>query len=186
MAKIGLKYPVFGILTEATSGNTYGAMKEVAKAIKADIKLQKSDAKLYANNVIAESDNSVTGGTVSLEIDDLSDEVYVALMGHSKVAETEELVAKGGDTSPFVGFGFYGTKIVNNVRKYRAIFLPKVKFAEPDDNNSTGGETTSFATQTIEGTVILLDDGTWKFEQTFDTEAEAKEYLASKFSTQTT
>lgn len=181
MAKIGLKYPVFGVLTEAVGGNTYSAMKEIAKAIKADIKLQKSDAKLYANDGIAESDNSVTGGTVSLEIDDLSDEVYTALMGHAKVSETAEIVAKGGDTSPYVGFGFYGAKMVNNVRKYRAIFIPKVKFAEPDDSNATKGENTSFQTQTIEGTIVLLDDGTWKFEQTFDTEAEAKAYLAGKF-----
>lgn len=181
MAKIGLKYPVYGLLTESGTGNTYSAMKEIAKAIKADIKITKSDTDLYANDGIAESDNSVTGGTVSLEIDDLSDEVYLALMGHSKVGETDELVAKGPDTSPFVGFGFYGRKIVHNKSKYRAIFIPKVKFAEPDDTNETKKENTTFQTQTIEGKIVLLDDATWKKEQTFDTEEEAKTYLASKF-----
>ena len=182
MAKIGLKYPIAGKLTEGDT-NTYGAKKVVGKAIKADIKLTKSSAKLYANDVLAESDSSVTGGTISLEVDELDDISYNFLLGHNKVGETDEIVANTNDTSPYVGFGFYGSKMVSNVKKYRAIFLVKVKFSEPDDSNSTKSENTSFATQTIEGEIVVLEDGTWKYEETFDTEAEAKTYLEGKLGT---
>ena len=180
MAKIGLKYPIAGLLTEGST-NTYGEHEVIGKAIKADIKLTKSNAKLYADDILAEADTGVTGGKISLEVDELL--AYNFLLGHGKVAETEEITAKSGDTAPYVGFGFYGSKMVNNVRKYRAIFFPKVKFSEPDDSNSTAGESTTFTTQTIEGEIIALEDGTWKYEQTFTTQSEAKTYLEGKFGT---
>lgn len=180
MAKIGLKYPICGKLTEGVT-NTYTEKTVIGKAIKADIKITKSNTKLHADDGIAEFETSVTGATINLEVDELSDKSYTFLMGHKKVGETEELVANGKDTAPFVGFGFYGAKMINNVTKYRAIFFPKVKFSEPDDSNATKGESTTFQTQTIEGEIVLSEDGTWKYEQTFATEAEAKSYLEEKF-----
>lgn len=169
MAKIGLKYPVYK--TESGAG-------VIGKAIQADISITVNDIKLYADDGIAESDKSFQNGTITLGIDELSDEVQAALLGHE--LDGGELTAKSTDASPYVGIGFYGVKMVGGVRKYRAIWLPRVQFAEPADSNATKGETLAFATPSLEGTIMLDDGGVWKMEKTFDTESGAIAYLQDK------
>jgi len=169
MAKIGLKYPVY---KGAASKGVIG------KAIQADISITVNDVKLYADDAIAESDKSFKEGKITLGIDDLSDEVQIAFLGHT--VSGGEITAKGTDDSPYVGIGFYGVKKVNNVRKFRAIWLPKVQFAEPSDTNVTKGETVEFSTPVLEGMIMLDENGDWKKEETFATEAEAIAYLQAK------
>jgi phi13 family phage major tail protein len=171
MAKIGLKYPVWRSTTTSECG-------VIAKAIQADIAISVNDVKLYADDAIAESDKSFQSGTITLGIDDLSDTVQTAFLGHT--VNEGEITASGTDQNPYVGIGFYGVKVVGGVRKFRAIWLPKVQFGEPADTNATKGDTVAFATPVLEGTIMLDDDGAWKYEQTFDTEAEAIAYLQAK------
>jgi phi13 family phage major tail protein len=170
MAKIGLRYPVY------KSGSKSGV---IGKAIQADINIQVNEVKLPADDTIAETDRSFKEGKLTLGVDDLSDVIQKDFLGHA-ISEDGELTANGDDTSPFVGVGFFGVKRVNNVSKYRAIWLPKVQFAEPNDTNSTKGENTSFSTPTMDGTIMLDDEGNWKYEQTFATVEEAKAYLHEK------
>jgi phi13 family phage major tail protein len=169
MAKIGLKYPVY---KTATSQGVIG------KAIQADISISVNDVKLYADDGIAESDKSFQSGTITLGVDDLSDTIQTAFLGHA--ASEGELTAAGTDSNPYVSIGFYGVKMVAGVRKYRAIWLPKVQFAEPSDTNATKGDTIAFATPVLEGTIMLDDSGNWKKEKTFNTEVEAIAYLQAK------
>lgn len=171
MAKIGLKYPVYK--SEESSG-------VIGKAIQADISITVNDVKLYADDGIAESDKSFQSGLITLGVDDLSDIIQTEFLGHTVGTDPAEIVAKGTDENPYVGVGFYGTKVVGGVKKFRAIWLPKVQFAEPADTNATKGDTVVFNTPVIEGTIMLDDDGVWKYEQTFATEAEAKTYLEGK------
>lgn len=169
MAKIGLRYPVYK--TETTSG-------VIGMAIQADVSITTNDVKLYADDVVAESDKSFQSGTITLGIDDLSDTIQVAFLGHT--VSDGEITAKGSDSNPYVAIGFYGVKQVNNVKKYRAIWLPKVQFGEPSDTNKSKGENLEFATPVLEGTILLDDNGDWKKEKTFDTIAEAVAYLQAK------
>jgi phi13 family phage major tail protein len=169
MAKIGLKYPVY------KAGSTAGV---IGKAIQADISITTNDVKLHADDGIAESDKSFQEGTITLGIDDLSDAVQTAFLGHT--VNDGEITANCNDSSPYVSIGFYGVKQVNNVKKYRAIWLTKVQFAEPNDTNATKGENVVFNTPTLEGTIMLDDNGDWKKEKTFATEAEAIAYLQNK------
>lgn len=171
MAKIGLKYPVYK--GESTQG-------VIAKAIQADIAIETNDIKLYADDVIAESDRSFKSGKVTLGVDDLSDAIQTAFLGHAVGTIPAEIIASGTDTSPYVGVGFYGLKLVAGVKKYRAIWLPKVQFGEPADANTTKGETLAFGTASLEGTIMLDDTGAWKYEQTFTVEAAARTYLEGK------
>jgi phi13 family phage major tail protein len=172
MAKIGLKYPCYAILG-STGEYTDGAV--IGGAITANITIDSNDIKLYADDAIKETDKSVTGGTISLGVAELTQSVQAILMGHS-ISGTS-MIAKTTDVAPYVGFGFYGTKLVDNVKKYRAIFLKKVQFSEPNDENETKGERTIFKTPTLEGTIMSLTDDSWKIEETFDTEAEAQSFL---------
>ncbi len=170
MAKIGLKRPVYK--SDTASG-------VIGKAIQADISIETSDAKLYADDGIAESDSSFLSGTITLGIDDLSYETQAALLGHG-LSVDGEITASVDDVAPYVGVGFYGKKVNSGAKKWRAIWLHKVQFAEPEDTNATKGDAVEFGTATIEGTIMLDDNGEWKSEKTFDTEADAIAYLNDK------
>jgi hypothetical protein len=87
------------------------------------------------------------------------------------------MTAKGTDSPAYASVGFYGVKMVSNVKYYRAVWFPKVLFSEPADANATKGESIAFGTPTIVG--AIFDDATngWKQEKTFATAALAQAYL---------
>lgn len=180
MAKIGLQNFLYGILTEATDGTaTYGTAKKPAKAISCSVSVSNNEAKLYADDALAESDTSFQSGTVTLGIDDEDVTIMAELLGHT--VTDGEIVRSGADVAPYVGLGRIVTKMVNNVKKYKVEFLCKVKFGEPSQEENTKGENLEFATSTIEGTVATLADGTWSKAKTFDTMTEARTYLTGLF-----
>jgi len=171
MAKIGLQYLVYkGQGTNPSKG-------VLAKAIQADVSITTNEAKLYADDSVAESDKSFREGTLTLGVDDLNETIQKELLGHTIDPVTGEIVAAGTDNNPFVGVGFISISKMNNVQKFRAIWLPKVQFAEPNDTNQTKGENTAFSTPTMTGTIMLDDSGKWKYENSFATLEEAKTYL---------
>ena len=183
MAKIGLRNFLFGIMTESTDGTpTYGVGQKPAKAISCKVDISNNDAKLYADDGLAESDTSFQSGTVTLGIDDEDDKMLATLLGH-QIDENGELVRNADDVAPYVGLGRIITKMVSNVYKYKVEFLMKVKFGEPSQENNTKGESLEFGTHEIEGQVAKLANGDWSKTQTFDSMAEAQEYLESFFDT---
>lgn len=180
MAKIGVKNFLFGVLTEETDGTaTYGVAQKPAKAISCTVSISNNDAKLYADDTLAESDTSFQSGTVSLGIDDENDVMLATLLGHT--ITDGEIERNSNDTAPYVGLGRIITKMVNNVTQYKVEFLKKVKFAEPSQENNTKGESVEFGTSTLEGQVACLADGSWSVAKTFNTMAEAQTYLESFF-----
>ncbi len=186
MAKVGLKYPVYAGATETTSAITYSGGAVLAQAITANISINTNDTKLYSDDGIRESDQSFADGTISIEIDNLSNAVQVALLGYTEgsvidaSAGTKELSAGVSSAPGYVGFGFYGKKIVSGVNYWRAIWLKKVQFKEPADEMKTKGQNVEFGTTTLEGTIFVAADELWKEEGTFDSEAEAKAWLDGK------
>ena len=152
MAKIGLKNFLYGILTEESDGTaTYGVAQKPAKAISCKVDISNNDAKLYADDSLAESDTTFQSGTVTLGIDDEDDATLATLLGHQFVGG--EVVRNATDIAPYVGLGRIITKIVGGVYKYKVEFLKKVKFSEPSQDNSTKGENVSFGTSELSGQV---------------------------------
>lgn len=186
MARIGLKYPVAALATETGSSISYSAGAVVAMAILANIKINQSNIKLPADDKLAELDQSFIDGTISFGADDLSDAIKVLLLGYTEGAEVDavigskELSAGSATTSPFVGFGFYGKRVKAGVNSWRAIWLKKVKFAEPADESKTKGTSVEFQTPTLEGTIMVAADDRWKEEGTFSSEANAVAWLNTK------
>ena len=184
MAKIGLRNFMYGILTEASDGSpSYGIGKKPAKAISCSVDVSNNDAKLYADDALAESDTSFQSGTVTMGIDDEDDITMADLLGHEIVGG--EMIRKATDVAPYIGMGRIITKMVNNVRKYKVEFLYKVKMSEPSQENNTGGESLEFGTSELEGQVAALGNGNWSATKTFNTMAEAQTYLESFFGSAT-
>ena len=184
MALLGMKRPVVAKYSETGGTIAYTVGKVLSKAISADIEIKVAEAILYADDGAAESARQFSSGTITLNVDDLSDENRAFLYGHTQESAgisgdstTQMLVAKGSDDSPYVGIGFYAKRMVGGVTKYRAVWFTKCKFGVPQESYSTTGDSVEFQTPTTEGTILLDYNGAWKKEVTVTTEAIAQAWL---------
>lgn len=180
MAKIGLKNFYYSVATEepTTGALTYSGATKPGKAISFSFEPNVSSATLYADDTLAESDTSVNGGTCTMGIDREDPTTYATLLGHT-IGEDNIVTSNVNDIAPYVGLARIVTLMQDSQLKYRAVFLPKVKFQEPSADNSTKGETTEFGTYELEGTVMPNADGDWRLEQIFDTQAAADAWIAT-------
>lgn len=186
MAAIGLKYPVFAALTESGTTASYSGGAVLGKAISVSSSISTSDVKLYADDGISEIDNSFLNGTITVGFDHITDAIKTALLNYAEGAEVDaatgakELSAGSSTVIPYVGFGFYGKSIKTKVNYWRAVWLKKVLFKEPNEDLATKGETTEFKTPVLEGTITMACDSKWKEEGTFSSEAGAIAWLNTK------
>lgn len=169
MATIGLDKPYYAIITEDANGQeTYGTPKVMAKAIQADLTVNNATASLYADDGVDESVDEFTSGTLSLGLNDLASTVAAELLG-ARVDTNGVLVNSTNDIAPYVAVGFRARKANG---KYRYFWLYRVKFGVPATNLATKGESITFQTPTIEGTVMrrnkpdTQDKHPWKTEVT--------------------
>lgn len=169
MATIGLDKPYYAIITEDANGQeTYGTPKVMAKAIQADLTVNNATASLYADDGVDESVDEFTSGTLSLGLNDLASTVAEELLG-ARVDTNGVLVNSTNDIAPYVAVGFRARKANG---KYRYFWLYRVKFGVPATNLATKGESITFQTPTIEGTVMrrnkpdTQDKHPWKTEVT--------------------
>ena len=79
MAFVGMKYVVAAPLKEEKIGSmpVYDEGVVVGRAISADITYNRGNAALKADDVDAENDNSITGGSVTIGVDDVEDQAQV-------------------------------------------------------------------------------------------------------------
>ena len=173
MARIGLKYLRYSVLDE---NDSVTAPSDFGKAVDCKVTIEKNNAELYASDGIAESDYSFKKGTVALTVDEDADTVFAEVLGH-KISEDGEMVRNADDVAPYVALGRILTKIVNGEKKFKVELLHKVKFAEPNADEKTKGESIEFGTSAIEGTVHALENGDWSKAKTFTEYAQASAYL---------
>lgn len=178
MAQIGLKAIRYAVLD---ASEDYGTPATIGKAVSCSVSVNNSDAKLYADDALAESDTTFTSATVNLVVADDDLPTLATLLGRTPDATTGEVVRNNDDVAPYVGLGRVVPKIVNGARKYKAEFLAKVKFKEPNQEDATKGESVEFKTVTLEGDASTLTTGAWSKTNSFDTEAEAVAYLDDCF-----
>mgnify|MGYP001087025059 CR=1 FL=1 len=173
MAKKGIEYAVFGLLDE--KGGTYSGGKYLSPVVNFNGSPTKANASDYGDNRALETDNSVTGGTLSIELNNDEDELYVFLLGHEK-AEGGEISYNVNDDPPYVGCGAVGKSGGKDVVK----FYTKVQFGEPNDDNTSRQENTTYNHVTLEGAILIPENGEWKIRKTFDTLEAAKGWLNEK------
>lgn len=176
MAKIGLNNFRYAKLTEAVDGTpSYDGAKKPAKAISCNVEVSNNEAKLYADDALAETDTSFQQGSVTIGYDDEDLAMAADMLGHDY--SNGVMTRSGSDVAPWVGFGRVVVKMINNVRKYKVEFLYKVKFSEPSQTENTKGENLEFSTPEMQGQVATLANGKWSVAKVFDTQTEAITYL---------
>ena len=182
MATTGLEYIVCAPYLEKDGAASYDEGMIVTKAIKADLTINLNDAVLYGDNRVAEIVNEFKDGKLAINGTHLEYDARAMLFGHEIVgaAGKEELIARGDDSGAYVGVGFIATVMRDNVQKYRAIWITKVKFGVAGESLETKADSIKFGTPNMEGTIMTDIDGVWKKEVTRDTRAEAVAWLNEK------
>ena len=183
MAKIGLNNFRYAVATinESTGIISYGTVKKPGKAVSFNFEPTNSDAKLYADDSLAETDSRVTGGTCTMGIDRMDAETMAEILGHTYDSNTNEVVSNVNDVAPYIGVGRIVRVMVDGTQKFRATFLAQCKFAEPSADDNTMGESVEFSTYELNGTVVVPTSGNWRRENTFSTQEEAINYLEGLF-----
>lgn len=178
MAKTGLtEYRYSKATVDASTGViTYAGAKNPGKATTFSAALTKADAVLYANDAEAERDNSVVGGDGTIGIDRAELATMAELLGHT-ISEAGEIVDNVNDTPPYIGFGRVVPIIQDGVKKYRATLLSCIKCSEPDESDTTRGQTTEFGTYEIPFSITIPKDGNWRYREVFASLADAVAYL---------
>ena len=151
MATIGLDKLYYATITEDEKGEeTYGSPVQLAKAMSADLSVELAEATLYADDGAAEIVKEFQSGTLSLGVDDIGGEAASVLTG-STIDENHVVISASEDGGAPVAIGFRAKK---SNGKYRYYWLYRVKFGIPATNLATKGDSITFSTPTIEGTVL--------------------------------
>ena len=151
MATIGLDKLYYAKITEAANGEeSYEKPVQLAKAMSADLSVELAEATLYADDGAAEIVKEFKSGKLTLGVDDIGSTVASDLTG-STIDANGVIVSTSEDGGTPVAVGFRAKKANG---KYRYFWLYRVKFGIPAANMATKGDSITFSTPTIEGTIL--------------------------------
>ena len=169
MATIGLDRLYSAAITEDAEGQeTYGTPTVLAKAISADLSVELAEATLYADDGAAVVIKEFKNGKLTLDVDDIGRGKAAELTG-ATVDSNGVLISASEDGGKPVAVGFRAKKASD---KYRYFWIYKVKFAPFGATLATKGDSITFNTPKIEGTIMRRNkpDGSgkhpWKAEVT--------------------
>ncbi len=185
MARIGFKKAKYN---KHNSDNTKFAaltgnkVPDFEKVVDEKFSPNYASAELYANDALAESDDSFIDGGLTITIADDNDEFVADILGLS--ISNGEVTGGEDDIAPEIGYGHIIPKVVGGVRKWKVEFFPRVRFTKITSDNKTKGSQIEFSTSSVEGKVMRLENsfngipaGKWIKFETFDTLSEAETYL---------
>jgi phi13 family phage major tail protein len=168
MATVGLDRLFYAPITESptTGDESYGTPVSLAKAMTAELSVELAEATLYADDGASEVVKEFKNGKLTLGVDNIGRSVAQVLTG-ATTDDNGVLISASEDGGTPVAIGFRAKK---SNGKYKYLWLYRVKFAVPSTNLATKGDSVTFSTPTIEGTVMrrnkLDEQGkhSWKAE----------------------
>ena len=184
MANVGLRSALFNTIDETARKYVSNVAKVLGRIQSENFTAEYNNAEAYAEDVLAESDLSFKKGTLSVGVLDDDENVQAVLFGSD---DTDgEVTSNINDNAPYIGYGHIVTKVYKGVKSYKVEMFPRCKVNNITADKNTRGESTEFGSCNIELTVYAVDEdfgafvvGDWRKVKTFNTEAEAKEYLKS-------
>ena len=174
MAAIGFKHPAIMKITgyDTDGYPIYGNGIIVGKGVKTDTNFDTSNSELYADDGLAEYDNSITGYNGSMEVDGFgtlqsaANETAASVLAYMNGAEVEtgsssdkfkEALETAGNMHPYCGMVYYKKNSVAGKPGWEVHHFYKVAFNTPDISAETKGKTTSFGTSTVNFTGMGID-----------------------------
>jgi hypothetical protein len=181
MAKIGLKNLRYALINPETG--FYGENKLFAYAVSSSFEPTIAEGVLYADNMKIEEVSEVTGGTLTLTVDDDIPGTFSEILGQYYNETTGLLKMNASDNAPFVGVGEIVTGVKNNVKYFEVRFYKKLKFKPSLPQGATSTDSTNYSTTEVEGSLFIPDDGNYIIKRRFTTLEEAQAALANMFYT---
>lgn len=164
MAFIGMLNPTVAKVNTYAPGSapTYQAGMIIGRAITGNLTINRNNNPLYADDGIAEDDNSIASMSLELGVDDLSEEVleYMGLLEQD--GETEGQYLETGESSPEMGVGYIRVRRLRGVTSYQAIWIFRGVFGPTSENAQTKAESITWQTPTVTGNCMLTDVGSNK------------------------
>lgn len=195
MAIKGLSIPIVANYAATGSNVTYSNGMVAGAAVEYTASWTTSENNpLYGDNKIKENDaGTFQSGELTLGTTDLTQDISKLILGlkeatfsYGESKEVKELVYDDDMKNPYLGFGIIELHQNDDVDGYRAVFLPKVQFALPENTATTKGETVEWQTPSITGTIYRSDQENsnykhpWMIDAWFETESDAIAYLKAK------
>ena len=185
MSTIGLDSLYYAKITEDANGDeTYSSPIKLAKAMTAELSVELAEATLFADDGASEIVKEFKSGTISLGIDDIGVTAAQDLTG-AKIDNNHVVISTSNDSCEPVAIGFRAKK---SNGKYRYYWLYRVKFGIPGASLQTKGDSITFSTPTIEGTVMRrnkvdeLNNHPWKSEVNEDDSSVSSSTISGWFS----
>lgn len=176
MAFVGLSKPyVAQLINEASKQYSNGF--KCGKAISLNVTPNYNEAKLNADNQLAEYVKEFKDGNITFGTSTLPKEAATVMFGHTVSEDGKTVTYKADDTANNVGVGFVVDQMVDGKKTFVATIIFKAKFTEAAADFTTKGDNIEFKTPSIEGTISPLETKEWKETKEFTTEAEAIEFV---------
>lgn len=180
---IGMIFPCWSPVLSIAEGSlpTYGTGRVLQEARTATINFQRSDGNpLIGDDHTVDDDNGCTGVTVDFENTGLMQDDRVAVLG--EIAMTGNIYGVGGGNTPWGGFGFVRRMRPEGGKKFDAIIVLAIHFAENTQETRTREGQINWGVPTLHGVAKGLDidgqdDPLYYIHQEFATAAAAKAWL---------
>lgn len=179
MADYGLIHAKYCKITETTvngvTTESLGAGGSIGGIISSKAAIKYAEAKLFADNGLKRYVKEFVSGTLTVDVEDLSDDAIVAILD---ATDTNGVITySDSDDQPYVRFGTIRCKYGDAGAYYRVVCYMKVKFSQPSEDYKTKGESINFTYPQLSGEIMKNSAGDWKTEQDFTTLAAAETYL---------
>lgn len=188
MAFVGLLYAVAAPIQTEADGQaiTYGKGQVIGGMMTAEISYTRNSNPLYADDRVMEEDNSITGGTIKMGVDDVNDDARVMMLGDVKEGDAgEEVYHETGESAPYVGTGYIRVRRKDNKTNYIAYWVHKAIFGIGTESAKTKGQNIDWQTPTLEGSIMGVKNNAalqtrFRERRTFTKESEARTWLNKK------
>lgn len=188
MAFVGLLYAVAAPIQTEADGQaiTYGNGQVIGGMMTAEISYTRNSNPLYADDRVMEEDNSITGGTIKMGVDDVNDDARVMMLGDVKEGDAgEEVYHETGESAPYVGTGYIRVRRKDNKTNYIAYWVHKAIFGIGTESAKTKGQNIEWQTPTLEGSIMGVKNNAalqtrFRERRTFTKESEARAWLNKK------
>ena len=178
---------LFAPLAEDDPEKVTVAAKKLAALIDMKPTLTIGDTVVYADDVPQESDNSVTGGKLAFTVYNEDVDIINPVLGKKgtkkQIAgasdkEITDYESNGNDEPQYIKLGYIQAL---SGGRYKAIMFKKVKLSPYETESKTKEDKTTYTHSEIEGTIFLLDDGSYKLDAVCANKDDAVKTLQSFF-----
>ena len=168
-------------LSEKTDNPTYSNGFQLGEGMAVTIAPQYAEGSVYGDNHRVKYKKKFKNANITLGTTRIPKQAEPVMFGKTEDSGGE-VVSNQRDDGKYVGFGCYATEEggPGEDTKYSAVWIYKVKFADPGDDFETEGENITFKTPSLTGSAEPLKHGDWKVKKQFDAEEEAINWIKTK------